>query len=118
MKVSGLDTNDDWVFGRGLASYKKDADAIGQNVKTRLKAFTDDWFLDTDNGINWFELLGTRDNEAKIRRAIEKSVLQTEGVIAIKSLEITNINNRDLTFQIMYINVFNVLIEETLDLML
>ena len=118
MKVSGLTEDYDWTFGSGLASYKKDADAIQQNVTTRLKAFTNDWFLDMDNGVNWFELLGSRNNQDNIQRSIEKIVLQTEGVIAIKSLVITGINKRDITFKISYINVFNIIIEETLDLIL
>ena len=118
MKVSGLDTNDDWVFGRGLASYKKDSEAIEQNVVTRLRAFKNDWFLDIENGTDWFEILGKKDNQDKIERAIEKVVLSTEGIVAIKSLNIQSINNRDLAFKIMYINVFNIIIEQTLDLIL
>jgi len=53
MRVSGLDSNRDWRFGKGRAVYKRNADAIAQNILTRLRSFLGDWYLDTEIGIDW-----------------------------------------------------------------
>ena len=58
MRVSGLDSNLDWRFGKGRAVYKRNADAIAQNILTRLRSFLGDWYLDTEIGIDWLTLLG------------------------------------------------------------
>ena len=52
MRVSGLDKNLDWRFGKGRAAYKRNADAIAQNILTRLRSFLGDWYLDTEAGID------------------------------------------------------------------
>lgn len=83
MRVSGLTATGDWRFGRGLASYIRNSQAVQQNVVTRLRSFTNDWFLDVDHGLPWFDLLGRRNAETEIRRAVERSVLNTPGVRAI-----------------------------------
>lgn len=108
MKVSGLDQDGDWVFGRGRASYKSASDAIAQNVSTRLRSFSRDWFLNVDEGIDWINLLGERNTERKILRAIEKTVLTTEGVRSITSLKIINRNsNRGVSIELNYTDVYN-----------
>lgn len=116
MRVSGLDNNDDWRFGRGRASYISNSKAIAQNVKTRLRSFTDDWFLDVDAGVAWFELLGSRKNESRILRAIERTVLQTEGVLRIDKLELTLLDvNRRANISLSYTDVFGTQLAEFLE---
>lgn len=85
MRVSGLATDGDWRFGRGRASYLRNSDAIRQNVVTRLRSFRNDWFLDIDHGVAWLDLLGRRNASEQIRRAVERTILDTPGVRAITS---------------------------------
>lgn len=116
MKVAGITSAGDWVFGSGRNSYKTNSDAIAQNVITRLRLFTDDWYLDVDSGIPWIELLGTRGNYDRIQRAIEKSVLQTDGVKSITRIEIEeDRTNRSISVILEYIDVFNVDVSEVVD---
>jgi len=113
MKVAGITSEGDFIFGRSLASYKTKSDAIAQNVVTRLRLFTDDWYLDVDSGIPWIELLGTRGNSDRIRREVEKSVLQTDGVKSISKLEITeDSENRGLSIELEYNDVFDLDVSE------
>jgi hypothetical protein len=108
MRVSGLDVSGDWRFGKGKAVYKRDSKAIAQNVTTRLKSFTDDWFLDIQHGQPWFDLLGTLNNDKRISQAVERAVLQTEGVIRIDKLRIVKRDkNRHVTIALEYTDVFN-----------
>lgn len=94
MKVSGLDRNNDWRFGRGLAVYVQDSDAIRQNVATRIRSFAGDWFLDVTANIPWIELLGRRDSREQVLREVERVTLSTEGVVRILHIEIEH-NRRD-----------------------
>jgi len=87
MRVSGLDNDLDWRFGKGRAVYKRNADAIAQNILTRLRSFLGDWYLDTEIGIDWLKLLGNLGTEKRILRSVESTVMQTEGVLSIQELK-------------------------------
>lgn len=117
MRVAGLDSNDDWVFGKGKASYKVQSKAVLQNIKTRLKSFTDDWFLNIEDGIDWITLLGSKGNEDRIKREIEKTILQTDGVVAIINFN-TVLADRNLSVKIKYIDVYSEIIDELLEIAL
>lgn len=94
MQVKRLDENGDWTFGNGQANYLKDNDAVLQNVTTRLKSFKNDWFLDGDANIDWFNILGSKSNKQTIISEVERVTLQTEGVTKINTIEIEELENR------------------------
>ena len=107
MKVAGLDKNNDWQFGKGKASYKTQADAVRQNVITRLRFFQFDWFLDNKYGIDWLTLLSNRNTESIIKREVERIVLSTEGVAKINSLSIVTNNKRNATISLDFSTIFD-----------
>jgi hypothetical protein len=88
MRVSGLDSSGDWNFGRGKASYLVDGNAVRQNLQTRLKSFTSDWFLDVNANIDWITLLSNKNTEDQIKREVERVTLSTSGIASIESLEL------------------------------
>jgi len=107
MKVSGLDKNNDWRFGKGRAVYLSERKAIKQNVRTRLRSFENDWFLDVEAGVPWVQLLGNLGTERRILRAVECTVLQTKGVLQITRLEIVRRDrHRGVTIRINYTDVY------------
>lgn len=109
MRVSGLDKDGDWRFGRGLAVYIKDAEAVRQNVATRLKSFRTDWFLDTDANIDWIDLLGRRNTRDEILREVERVTLATEGVTTITQLDIdVKTSARTATIMLSFGTIFDV----------
>lgn len=79
MIVRAIDVNGDWLFGRGRNDYRTNQQAIAQNIKTRLISFLGDCFFDTTAGIDWFNLLGGKDQTA-LNLAINAVILNTEGV--------------------------------------
>tara|TARA_R100000657_G_C4661112_1_gene104885 strand:- start:96 stop:440 length:345 start_codon:yes stop_codon:yes gene_type:complete len=98
----------DWKFGKGKADYLTGSEAIAQNVRTRLKSFTDDWFLDMSDGVPWVTLLSETGTERRILRAIERTVLQTEGVVSMSDLEIVaKDQNRKARIAFTYTDVFS-----------
>ena len=116
MRVSGLDSNRDWKFGKGRAAYKRNADAIAQNILTRLRSFLGDWYLDTETGIDWLTLLGNLGTEKRILRSVESTVMQTEGVLSIQELKIIGRDSsRGVTIRIRYTDVFGASNPQTME---
>lgn len=113
MRVSGLDTDGDWRFGRGLAVYISNAAAVRQNVVTRLKSFASDWFLDTGANIDWIDLLGRRGTRDEILREVERVTLATEGVTTITKLDIeVKTSTREASIMLSFGTIFDVDFEE------
>jgi len=116
MRVSGLDSNDDWRFGKGKANYLTGRKAIAQNVRTRLRSFANDWYLDVEEGIPWIQLLGNPGTERRILRSVERTVLQTEGVLQVTRLEIVRRDgNRGVTIRVDYTDVYGETASEILE---
>lgn len=108
MRVAGLDKSNDWRFGRGIASYVKDAEAIRQNVSTRLKSFKRDDFLNVDTNIDWVTLLGARNTKDLIKREVERVTLSTDGVLKINTLTIdVSVSTRTATIELNYSDIFS-----------
>lgn len=108
MLVSGLNQDGDWRFGRGRAIYVSDAQAVRQNVVTRLKSFKRDCFTDTEANIDWVLLLGNRNTRQQIEREVERVVLSTEGVTTITELMLNaSIATRAATIKLKFNTVFD-----------
>lgn len=108
MRVSGLDENGDWRFGRGKAVYISRADAVRQNVVTRLKSFKTDFFLDVDACIDWIDLLGRKGTKGAIMLEVERVALATDGVTTINNLSIeVRAGTRNATIVISYGTIFD-----------
>lgn len=108
MRVSGLDENGDWRFGRGLAVYISRADAVRQKVVTRLKSFKTDFFLDVDANIDWIDLLGRRETKEDVLREVERVTLSTDGVTVIARLEIeVKTSTRNATIMLSFGTIFD-----------
>lgn len=94
--VRALDPIDDWTFGKGQNDYKKDVDAVAQDIKTRLKSFLNDCFFDMDSGIDWFNLLGNK-NQLAIELNIRTTILNTPDVTDLVELSSVLSETRNLT---------------------
>ena len=79
-----------------------------QNVVTRLRSLTNDWFLDIDANIDWLGLLSTKGSEDQIISEIRRVVLDTENVIRINNLT-TNIdrNSRKMSMSMVLTTIFS-----------
>lgn len=82
MIVRAIDSDGDWQFGKGRNDYKKDNDAIQQDLQTRLSCFLGDCFFDMSAGIDWFNLLGSK-NTLALKLAVNSVILNTQGITAI-----------------------------------
>lgn len=98
MIVRGIDTNNDWLFGKGRNDYKTDLEAVAQNIKTRLQSFVNDCFWDMSAGVDWFELLGSR-RVLELRLSISTVILNTQDVKQINVLSSNLDDSRNLLIQ-------------------
>ena len=99
MIVRALDINGDWQFGKGRNDYKRNLSAVTQSIKTRLFSFLGDCFFALNEGIDWFNLMGSKDLNA-VRLAISTTILNTQNVTGILQLSVNlSPTNRALTVQ-------------------
>lgn len=101
MKVRAIDSEGDW-----LLRYKADSAAIAQNVKTQILSLYNDWFLDFENGVRWFNYLSKNPNTDKMRDEIKRQILSVEGVSSLEILNI-NLNERKATIEVQYRDIYD-----------
>lgn len=114
MIVRALDSNHDWTFGAGLSNYKQANNAIAQNIDTRLNSYLGNCFFDLNAGIDWFNLLGAK-NETALQLAIASQILQTEEVTGMNQLTVdldrtTRVLTVEYEVQTVYSTVYNTFI--------
>lgn len=98
MITRGTDSGGNWLFGKGRNDYKKNLDACAQNVGTRLRSFLGDCFFNLEHGLDWFNLLGSR-NLIGLRLAITSQILNTPDVTRVVELFINVSETRKITIQ-------------------
>ena len=96
MRVRALNSNHDWTFGKGLNDYVFNNAAIAQNINTRLNSFLGNCFFDIGAGIDWFNLLGAKDQTA-LNLSISSIILNTDGVTGIIEISISLDANRNFS---------------------
>jgi hypothetical protein len=97
MIIRGLDNNQDWIFGSGKSSYRRDLLALSQNVKTRLLEWKGDCFFDNEAGVDWKNRLDKRQQLGPLRDEIRTVILKTENVTEVVNLDFDfNSSNRNL----------------------
>lgn len=112
MQVRGLDTNGDWLFGKGISDYKTNTLAVQQNIETRLKEWVGDCFFNTTAGIDWQNRLG-KTAPSVIELDVRRTILLTDGVFDITSVSISSAN-RVLTIDYSLRTIYSSSIESTI----
>ena len=87
MRVRALDTLGDWLWGNGKGNYKTANSAVAQNIRTRLNSFVGDCFFDLEAGLDWYGLLGYK-NQVALRLAVSAVILNTTEVTGLKQIDI------------------------------
>lgn len=100
ISVRALDSLGDWTFGKGKNNYKRNRDAVAQDIQTRLNSYLGNCFFDTSAGIDWFNLLGAKDQTA-LNLAISATILNTQDVKTVLQLS-SGLNSRTRRFTVQY----------------
>lgn len=90
MTVRKLDENGDLASGRDQFHNGYSAAEVAQNVRTRLKMFLGEWFLDTKDGTDWFGgVLGKGTRLASRESIIRRRILLTPGCSGMTAFSVT-----------------------------
>lgn len=96
--MRSIDVNGDWVFGSGINAYKTGNSEVAQDIQTRLSSFLGDCFFDTAAGIDWFNLLGSKQQLA-LQLAVASVILNTLNVTGSLQLSVVyNEQTRNISF--------------------
>lgn len=85
MKFRALDANGDWTFGNGVQNYLTNQDAVAIDIKTALQIFSGEVFWAVDFGVDWWNLIGSRD-QVSILLQTRSIISSRDGVIRIKNV--------------------------------
>lgn len=85
MIIRGLDSDGDWTFGAGKSNYKRELDAIKQNIATKYNEWVGDCFFDQQAGIDWNTRLDYNQT-ALLEQDIKKLIAGCSGVTNIITL--------------------------------
>jgi hypothetical protein len=77
----------DWVFCRGLSAYKTGQKAIEQGIKSDLLEFQDDCFFALQNGIDWLERLGSKNQKDLLDKDIIEIISNRYGVVSVQDFQ-------------------------------
>lgn len=82
-------TNDLFLQQDGSLAVVTEAEAVGQHVRQRLKAFAGEWFLDVTAGVPWIrDIFAKQYNPALAEAVVKNEILNTDGVTAINSFSV------------------------------
>lgn len=85
-QVRALDPNDaDWTFGQSGNNFARNNVAVAQNIRTRLSMFFGECFFSLNQGIDYLNLLGQK-NQNALNLAISATILNTTDVVGLRSL--------------------------------
>ena len=100
MIVRALDSDGDWTYGKGKNNYLTDLNAVVQNINSRVKSFLGDCFFDLGAGIDWFHLIGSK-NQTTLNLSIAAVILNTEDVTGILLLNV-DLDHETRSFSVSY----------------
>ncbi len=77
-----------------------DNEQIAQRISTRLKLLLGEWFLDTGQGVPWFErILVKSPNRAIVQGVLKRTIIQTPGVNELVGFDIIERDARKIMVQ-------------------
>ena len=96
MIIRAIDVNGDWTFGKGGEDYLSANNAVAQLIQTRLLMFLGDCFFAPSEGVDWWNLLGGK-NQLAINLAVNATILGTDNVLSLVQSSITLDATRNLS---------------------
>lgn len=113
MNFRSLDASGDWTWGNGRQNYAQGQAAIAFSIQTRLNSFLNDCFFDAEAGIDWFNLLGSKNISALIF-SIRSIIIATPGVSSITDLSSDLDVNRKLSLKYAVTTVYGLSITNSI----
>lgn len=103
--IRAVDSDNDWLFGKGKQDYLRDEEELVQDLDTRLQEWVGDCFFQLNAGVDYRNYLD-RGTKFLLDSDIKKVILTTNGVIRINSFE--SVIDTDLREYSATINIFTI----------
>lgn len=110
MLFRSLDSNWDWNFGGGVSDYSDETMAIAYDVKSKILSWYGDCFFDAEAGIDWKNILGTKDQKEVLDLNVKRIVSDEEGITEVTFFD-SSIDNRKYNCTIRFKTIYNETIE-------
>jgi hypothetical protein len=106
----------EWVFGTGKQSYVTGIDRVLQDLETSIKEWREDCFFNKGKGIDWKNIIGSKNQNEVLELAIRDVAVQIKGITAINEIIIYLDSNRLALLSIEINTVYGKEIQYTIDL--
>lgn len=120
MSTLALNSNNDFYFNNkklAIITGNNTDEEILQRIKMRLRFFKDEWFLNSEHGLPYFQdILGTKNLDFNIVESIlREQILSVQGVKEIVESSIDyDTNKRQFIYSVNLISINNTVITENL----
>jgi len=93
-----LSTDHDIFFVDGVLQTCEDGEAVAQRVRQHIEFYQGEWFLNTDDGVPWFQLIYVEPfNRALAETILKTVILDVPGVSEILEFD-THIDSKNRGF--------------------
>lgn len=108
MRYRKLTPSNDYSFGNGQLDFYRDVpEAVGQSVKTRLRLWLGEWFLNIDDGTLYLQGVLGKYSLEQANVTIQNRVVTTTGVTDLSDYESTlNPDTRDMVAEFSIDTIF------------
>lgn len=110
MRIRALDGNWDWQWGKGKQNYASESLATAYDVKQKLLCWFNDCFFDMQAGIDYKNLLGSKNGKSDLDKTIRKILAVHPDIVDITYFE-SYIQNREYHLTTRFKTVYNETIE-------
>ncbi len=87
MIMRALTPSGDWTFGRGLANYNQNEQAVEENILTWLQSWVGNCFFALKDGVDWQNLLDVGQSQ-NLQDSIRLNLLARYGVVGVNSMDV------------------------------
>ncbi len=102
-----LDSTGDIDITGGTFTLLEDSEAIKSRLTIRLNEFLNDWFLDLNEGVDYFgEVFGKRTIDDTVEDQFKLVILNTVGVTGLTSIDFELQSDRDLIINFVAATIF------------
>ena len=110
-----LDENHDLIIDNFDLQLTNDSQIVAQRIKQELLTLKGEWFLDSELGIPYMDILGSKNQLETAKAALTRHIMQVEGVKEIIAFDMLEDRDQRLAgFRIEIRDIFNNFVEVSL----
>lgn len=118
MIIRAIDSDGDWEFGKGKSSYKRNAEAVNQDIKTQILEWRNDCYFNLIAGVDWQNRLDVG-QEKLLTNEVKSIILKNQGVVELLDFKINfDSDSRNVTLQYNVLTKFSQSVQDEFELQL